>query len=119
LALICIPVVLAVAAIITAVVFYSTSPRRPTASQADCDRVQVGMTRAQVEHVLGGPPGDYRTRDSFTRNVGLYYVFWDEWKGDGGMILVEFDGNGRVCDKEHFDHFVPRQRSLIDRIMPR
>jgi hypothetical protein len=50
LALICFPIVLAVAAILTAVVLYVTSPRRPMASQADCDRLSIGMTRAQVEH---------------------------------------------------------------------
>jgi hypothetical protein len=91
-----------VAAIITAVVLYCAGPRRPMASQADCDRIEIGMTRAEVEHVLGGLPGDYRTRDSITPDVGLYYVFWDEWKGDDGMIRVEFDEHGQVCGKEHF-----------------
>jgi hypothetical protein len=119
LALICIPVVLALAAIITAVALYITSPRRPMASQADCDRLQVGMTRAEVEQILGGPPGDYRTRDSITPYLQLQDGSWDEWQGDGGMILVEFDEGGRVRSKEHFDHWVIRQRSLIDRIMSR
>jgi hypothetical protein len=73
--LICVPAALAVAAIIVAVVLYITGPCRPMASKADCDRIEIGMTRAQVERVLGGPPGDYRTRDCITPDVGLYYVF--------------------------------------------
>jgi hypothetical protein len=40
------------------------------ASKADCDRIEIGMTRAQVEHVLGGPPGDYRNRHSVEPHVG-------------------------------------------------
>jgi hypothetical protein len=118
LAVICLPVVLAVAIIITAVVFFITSPRRPMASQADCDRIEIGMTRAEVEHVLGGPPGDYRTRDSITL-ICFQDWFFEEWQGDGGAILVEFDGDGWVFHKRHFDFQLPDQPSLIDRIISR
>src|SRR5436853_4262707 len=31
--------------------------------QAAFDRIQLGMTRAQVESVLGSPPGDYRPQE--------------------------------------------------------
>jgi hypothetical protein len=41
----------------------------------------------------------------------------DEWEGDGGMIVVEFDGDSRVSDKKYFEAAVPGQPSLIDRIM--
>jgi hypothetical protein len=114
LALFFLPVVL-VAVVI--VVLCITNLRRPVASKADCDRISIGMTRDQVEDVLGGPPGDYRTRDPITPDVGLYYVFWDKWKGDRGMILVEFDSDNRVIDKNHFDFWLQRQRSWIDRIV--
>lgn len=30
-------------------------------SQENFDRIRVGMSRAEVEAILGGPPGDYRT----------------------------------------------------------
>jgi hypothetical protein len=112
---------LAAAAIITAVVLYCTSPRRPMASQADCDRFEIGMTRAQVEHVLRGPPGDYRTRHTFPPRFpfGNRYMSWDEWQGDAGMVFVQFDDDGRVFDKAHFDHRVLREPSLIDRIKSR
>jgi hypothetical protein len=29
-------------------------------TRASCDRIRVGMSRAEVEAILGGPPGDYR-----------------------------------------------------------
>jgi hypothetical protein len=116
----CVPVVLAVAAIITAVVLYISSPRRPMASQEDCGRIKIGMTRAEVEHVLGGPPGDYRTGPSVPPPLpyGNRYMSWDEWQGDGGFVFIQFDDDGRVFDKAHFD-LMPRQPSLIDRIRPR
>jgi hypothetical protein len=117
LALICVPVVLAVAAIITAIVLYISGPRRPMTSQADCGRIEVGMTRAQVEHVLGGPPGDYCTRPALPPETGWKYAHWDQWYGDGGMVFARFDEDGRLSDKRHFDHWVPRQPSLIDRIL--
>jgi hypothetical protein len=119
LALICFPVMLAVAAIITAVVLFITSPRRPLASQADCDRVEVGMTHDQVEQVLGGPPGDYRTGIAIPHSLSMYAA-WDKWLGDGGTIVVDYDADGRVSFKDHFDHeLVIRRRSWIERIMSR
>jgi hypothetical protein len=117
LVLISVPVVLAVAAISTTVVLYFTLPRRPMASKSDCDRVLIGMTRAEVEHVLGGPPGDYRTRPS--KPPLSWFAFGDEWQGDGGMVFVQFDEDGRETDKLHIDHRLPGQPSLIDRIMRR
>jgi hypothetical protein len=102
LALICLPVVLAVAVITTAVVLFITSPRRPMASQADCDRIEIDMTRAEVEHVLGGPPGDYRTWHTIPPPLGIRDKYWDEWQGDGGMVYVRFDKDGPVRDKRHW-----------------
>jgi hypothetical protein len=120
LALVCVPVVLAAAAIITAVVLYISGPRRPMASQADCDRIEVGMTRAQVEHVLGGPPGDYRTPDADnTLFVDFRHGNWYEWHGDGGHIFVKYDKDGQVIDKLQFDPPSPRQPTWIDRILSR
>jgi hypothetical protein len=118
LVLVCSPAVLALAAIIVAVVIFITSPRRPMASQADCDRIEVGMSLAEVEHILGGPPGNYGTGPSVPPPLpyGNRYMSWDEWQGDGGMVLVQFDDDGRVFDKAHFD-LMPRQRSLIERIL--
>jgi hypothetical protein len=119
LALICIPVVLAVAAIITAVVLFVTGPRRPMASKADCDRIEIGMTCAEVEHILGGPPGDYHTQPSIPPPLGIRYAHWYRWQGDCGMVFVRFEEDGRMRDKRHFDYMGQGQRSLIDRIMSR
>ncbi len=29
--------------------------------KSDCDRIRIGMTREEVQHELGLPPGDYTT----------------------------------------------------------
>jgi hypothetical protein len=36
-------------------------PRTQWISQENFDRITEGMSRAEVEAILGGPPGDYRT----------------------------------------------------------
>jgi hypothetical protein len=65
-------------------------------SEADCRRIQVGMTRAEVQTRLGMPPGDYATGlhvpgpDSI-RNRGAV-----EWTSDEGQIRVWFDHHDSV-----------------------
>ena len=36
-------------------------PRQDRITPANLDRIERGMKRAEVEAILGGPPGDYRT----------------------------------------------------------
>jgi hypothetical protein len=36
-------------------------PRTDRITEENCERIQLGMGRAEVEALLGGPPGDYRT----------------------------------------------------------
>jgi hypothetical protein len=36
-------------------------PRQDRITPENLDRIELGMTRAEVEAILGGPPGDYRT----------------------------------------------------------
>jgi hypothetical protein len=36
-------------------------PRPDRITAANCARIREGMSRAEVEAILGGPPGDYRT----------------------------------------------------------
>ena len=88
------------------------------------DRVAAGMSDEQVREILG-PPGDYRSdrlpqvseyaeawrvRDgAFARReyrgqdvhteVGLSGKRFSVWKADEATVIVEFDGDGRVCGK--------------------
>src|SRR4051812_21014952 len=63
-------------------------------------RIKRGMSRAEAEALLGGPPGDYATG-----RVTTIRPFWTDrlfidlqvWSGDAGKMYVWFDSVG-VCD---------------------
>jgi hypothetical protein len=86
-------------------------PRSYPFTTKDCERIHDGMTRAEVQAILGRlPPGDYRTglgRDhEFEVTVyqklktGLQPVETVEcWQSDDVQLVVIFDKNGRVCSK--------------------
>jgi hypothetical protein len=75
---------------------------------ASFDKLQIGMNESEVEAILGGPAGDYRTRP------GVWYVFagsWSgsiddpvptfkEWETDHFAILVSFGPDGRAVGIE-------------------
>jgi hypothetical protein len=63
---------------------------------AQCYRVRVGMKRQQVEHILGGPPGDYATRPVARLNPADPTAIADVWITDDGAVLVYYDASGRV-----------------------
>jgi hypothetical protein len=65
------------------------------------ERVTPGMTRAEVEALLGGPPGDYRTdveRFSFS-HLSLYMLWSEDWIADEGKVSVWFDAAGCVVQR--------------------
>jgi hypothetical protein len=101
----------AVAVAVGVVVLWPTQPNRIT--QENCDRIKKGMSRAEVETILG-PPGDYRT------GPGQGVLAWDpildgttrlnectnrsNWAGDTGWVSVEFDnGDGTVRASEFIE----------------
>lgn len=86
-------------------------------TRAGFEALRVGMTMKDVERVLGGPPGDYRTGDvdldlsrvqpefdnvMFAPEVllGERHFEHEWWQGDGGTVWVCFDEEGRVVTKE-------------------
>jgi hypothetical protein len=66
--------------------------------------IERGMTPAEVEAVIGLPPGDYRSdpasprhRAEFLPQKGVHVL---EWEGDACNIQVKVDdGTGRVLSK--------------------
>ncbi len=82
-------------------------PRQPRVTRENCGRIRQGMTRAEVEALLG-PPGDYRTGPVDydaglvpikTTPLTMPYASDDEvarWTGDGAYMAVQFDSDGRV-----------------------
>lgn len=70
------------------VAWYAT---RPYPCRATFERVKEGMTRAEVEATVGGPPGSYRSEfhpdliedgSWFTDDADLYV-----WFGDDGRVV--------------------------------
>jgi hypothetical protein len=68
--------------------------------QEHCDRIEVGMRQAEVEAILGGPPGDFTTEYVVYLDPVCPYGFvdesWESWSGNEGQILVSFDKRGAV-----------------------
>src|SRR5262245_55967209 len=71
-------------------------PRHCPVSRAAFERIKEGMTQAEVYAILGGPPGDYRTRPHGT-NIYLSRMFSgldpiiEDWEGDEGSVAVEYE----------------------------
>lgn len=76
---------------------------RPGITLANYRRIQPGVTRAEVEALLDGPPGDYCTEETLLiRDPSLPFGPEDEgelWMADGGGVLVAFDASQRVTSK--------------------
>ena len=86
-------------------------PRHCPVTKEAYDRIEEGMSRAQVEAILGGPPRDYRnqptqmgwsTRVEVERS-GPYLPDAREadWFGDEGDVCVWFAPDGRVSCKAY------------------
>jgi hypothetical protein len=90
---------LALVALALAFTGWALSPP-PGVTEANARRIQRGMTRTQVEALMGGLPG----------RVGEEWPLWPPpdpneglesyriWKGTGHSIRVEFDKAGRVAE---------------------
>jgi hypothetical protein len=75
-------------------------PRRCPVTREAAARIKDGMTRADVEAILGGPPGDYRTTPPGEWDLSVTIRFgppgrpsWaaERWYGDEGDAVVYFD----------------------------
>src|SRR5262245_14338544 len=77
------------------------------------ERIKAGMSRAEVEAILGGPPGDYRTVQTVTEcfvvdelasRAESDQVFRPDgkqmWFGNKGYICISFE-SGFVADGTH------------------
>jgi hypothetical protein len=68
-------------------------------------QISHGMRQNEVEAILGGPPGIYRTEPveyggTFACIPGVDRN--ERWEGNQGMIKVDFDIQGRVVFKSYF-----------------
>lgn len=85
-------------------------PQPSKVTRANFECIERGMTLAEVEAILGGPPGDYRTGPTVVVPTGgpgytLALTLDDTWSGDDIHLSVGFSG-GRV-EEITFLHMMP------------
>jgi hypothetical protein len=66
-------------------------------TQANFDRIQEGMTEAEVIAILGEPMGQIAT---MSRNPSLPPISGPVWKDRGSQIVVFFDQSGSCRHKD-------------------
>jgi hypothetical protein len=92
-------VLLAVMAFLSPLLLLRSSP----VTRQAFDRIAERMSRKQVEAVLGGPPGDYRTGPDPSLPELLISsgpCISEEWIGDEGTVRICFGGAGLVMGKD-------------------
>jgi hypothetical protein len=62
---------------------------RPRSMLARFGQVKKGMSRDEVIRIVGGPPGDYSTKQSRL----VEFDAFECWSCDDGVLLVAFDAN--------------------------
>jgi hypothetical protein len=83
-------------------------PRRHRINREGFERITEGMTRQEVEDILGRPPGDYTVRREgpfilLHPPAGVNWSSQEHWISDDGWMVVTFDpfdGAGPVVEKE-------------------
>lgn len=63
------------------------TPTPSGVTRANFERIEVGMTEAEVERILGGPPGVYTNRPDIQAQSGISFRRF--WYGDEGNIVIE------------------------------
>src|SRR5207247_963515 len=78
-------------------IFFLSRPRSSITFDS-YQQIQSGMTRLQVESILGGP-----ARQEVRPTVDVRSGVWlsEEWWGEEGVIFVRFDEADKVSEK-HF-----------------
>jgi outer membrane protein assembly factor BamE (lipoprotein component of BamABCDE complex) len=88
-------------------------------NQKHCDRIKAGMSQAEVEAILGGPPGDFTTGPVFYSSTGSC-SFGDgrtrqeTWSTDDGQIVVDFNERGVVQSTTFNSGLMPPPRTLAE-----
>ena len=85
-----------------------TRPTVPGITEENFDRIKEGISRAEVESILGGPPGDYTTGPTITadsvggpllRQASGPEILSAQWTSDTAIVWVLFDTSGLVVAK--------------------
>jgi hypothetical protein len=95
-------------AVVAGVAAFALWPQPNRITRENCARIRKGMSRAEVEAILG-PPGDYTSGPMFvegnapTDDAYLYFTADKDpgavWCGDAGFIVVlYYPSSGRALD---------------------
>jgi hypothetical protein len=101
--------------------FYERSQRRargPFIDREHWSRIKKGMSQDEVDTTLGAPPGNYAAKGAPVEYfepplLGRKPKRRECWIGDGGLIVVAFDSDGRV---EYAQEGIPSPVSLPERV---
>jgi len=110
---------LAVAALAVAVGWTHDKPRP---CRKTFERVQVGMTRAEVEATVGGPPGDYSSADWWppsalaVTGLGDHRINEVEWICNADELHVWYSNDGDVREVSIGPSYYHRQPSRGERV---
>jgi hypothetical protein len=97
-------------------------------TQANSERIRVGMTRAEVAAILG-PRGDFRTKESIfleppTVDRVIHYpppgppiVVYDQWIGDSHVASIAFSPVSGLVEAKWFMVNVPIEQSDFDIVL--
>ena len=76
----------------------------PGVTKLNCDRIQKGMTKAEVEAILGGAPGDHSAERHFDMSraniINHKKDALELWAADKGLAAIWFDQSGIVTGAE-------------------
>jgi hypothetical protein len=92
--------------VVAAAVALSAFSNRPRFHRENLGHIKVGMTEAEVETLLGVPPGDYGSGKGsrFTTLEGVLVpnsVRQATWSDDHVCFEIHFDADDRVCHCYH------------------
>jgi hypothetical protein len=106
-------------------VAYLTAPPHPRINPGQYERIREGMTLADVNLIIGGPPGDYHPgnlgtrvrvidgRDDFGEDLRLTQMYWSGAEYEIGVLL---DRDGIVVARQLTEIASPRQPSWLERL---
>jgi hypothetical protein len=80
------------------------------------ERVRKGMSRDQIESIVGHPPGDYTSGPCLQMPRGLFYWNHVTWLCDEGELLVEFDDNATATSVVICDVVILGPPTMVQRI---
>jgi hypothetical protein len=91
----------------------------PGITRANYDKIEAGMTKAEVEAILGCPPGNFGADVEPVATVQTGAMFRSCWIGNNAVISVTFTfGPVRRVAQKHYGElrrgqFLDRLRALV------